>query len=142
MLNSRHIANHGYVEISEVGLSNNTALICTTDLPARGGHSGGDWISPHGVAVDQVPSDLVPGLVRSQGPMKVQLMRLSATEHPQQGMYHCEIRDYLNKLHILYVGLYITGEGKYTSVTISKQVFERSSLFQVYFSFSMRMYLS
>ena len=109
------ILNHGLVMISDIGSTENTALICNTNHPVihniNTRHSGGDWYGPNATRVGGVGSDDVPGFVRSRGPMVVRLLRNTATDPPSEGIYHCVVEDNTMTDHTLYVGLYNTGNG-------------------------------
>ena len=84
-LNGIVIPNNGYVEISDIGSDDDTALLCHTNrLPPPGKtHSGGDWYDPDGTRVQDI---YVPGFTRNRGPMVVRLKRTSGT--PPEGIYH------------------------------------------------------
>ena len=48
-LNDDIIPNHGYVVISDIGSTDDTALICHTNRPStlnNNADSGGDWFAP------------------------------------------------------------------------------------------------
>ena len=100
--------NHGLVMISDIGSTENTALICNTNRPAINNtrHSGGNWYGPSGTKVGCIGSDVVPGFVRTRGPMVVRLLRNTATDPPSEGIYHCVVEDDTMTEHTLYVGLY------------------------------------
>ena len=110
------IPNHGYVVISDIGSTENTALICNTNRPVINNndkrHSGGDWYRPRGTRVGGIGSDDVPGFVTTRGPMVVRLLRNTATDPPSEGIYHCVVEDDTMTEHTLYVGLYNSGSGK------------------------------
>ena len=112
-LNGEIVRNHSYVYISDIGSSDNTALLCITGRPPPAGspNSGGDWFVPdHGTRVgDMVP---VPGFTRNRGPMVVRLRRNTATDPADEGIYHCEVMDNTETDQRVYVGLY-NGEGTY-----------------------------
>ena len=115
-LNGEVIPNHGYVEISDIGISNDdTALLCHTNRPPPPGsvNSGGSWRAPDGTTVGSVGSADVAGFERNRGPM---LVRLRRTSDPKQdeGMYWCSVKDATNTTQIVHVGLYNTGRGSYT----------------------------
>ena len=83
-LNGEVIPNHGYVEISDIGSSDTTALLCHTNRPASGGtNSGGDWFTPDGIRVGDPGSTDVPGFERNRGPMVVRLRR--SVSSPDEG---------------------------------------------------------
>ena len=111
-LNGEVIPNHGYVEISDIGSSDTTALVCHTNRPASGGaNSGGDWFAPDGTRVGTVGSSDVPGVERSRGPMVVRLRRISGTA-PDEGIHRCTIQEQGATSTVkVYVGLYNTGGG-------------------------------
>ena len=124
-LNGEVIPNHGYVEISDIGSNDTTALLCHTNRPASGGNSGGHWFAPDGTPVGVVASTIVPGFGRSRGQMIVRLRRSSNTA-PDEGIYKCSVDDAAETLQTVYVGLYNTGGGIY-----SKFILSHISLFTV-----------
>ena len=104
------IPNHGYVEISDIGSTDDSALLCHTNVPPPpGSYSGGDWLAPDGTRVFGTD---VPGVTRNRGAMVVRLKRTSST--PPEGIYRCTIKDATLTVQMVYVGLYNTGEGKKT----------------------------
>ena len=107
-LNGIVIPKNGYVEISDIGSDDNTALLCHTNQPPRPGgvNSGGDWFGPDGTRVQDIN---VPGFTRNRGAMVVRLKRTSGT--PPEGIYQCIIRYAASTLRRVNVGLYNTGEG-------------------------------
>ena len=109
-LNGDVIPNHGYVVISDIGSTDDTALICHTNQPIMMGqrNSGGDWFAPNGTRVD---NDIVPGFRRNRGPMVVRLWRYTGTDPPSEGIYHCVIEDHRATPQTVYVGLYYSGRG-------------------------------
>ena len=112
-LNDDIIPNHGYVVISDIGSTDDTALICHTNRPAtlnNNAHSGGDWFAPSGMTVDFGGND-VPGFKRNRGPMMVRLLRNTATGTPSEGIYHCLVEDDMLTAHTVHVGLFNSGGG-------------------------------
>ena len=109
-LNDTVIPNHGYVVISDIGSTDDTALICHTNClpPDNAAISGGDWFAPDSTTVNG--SD-VPGFMRNRGPMMVRLLRNTATDPPSEGIYHCLLEDDAGVIEPVYVGLYNSGEG-------------------------------
>ena len=107
-LNGTVIPDHGYVAISDIGSSYNTALLCITNRRPPYGrfHSGGDWFPPNGTRVDGTS---VPGVTRTRGSMVVRLKRTTGTA--QEGIYWCSVLDAASTLQTVYVGLYNTGGG-------------------------------
>ena len=122
-LNGEVIPNHGYVEISNIGSSDTTALLCHTNRPSPPGstNSRGEWFAPDGTEVGGLDSTDVPGFERNRSPMLVRLRRNSGT--PDEGIYQCEMNDATETPQIVYVGLYNTGEG------ILQSLFTISTLF-------------
>ena len=103
------IPNHGYVLISDIGSTENTALICHTNRPApfRGRpHSGGEWIAPDQTVVFSTD---VPGFGKNRDPGILRLFRVTGT--PAEGIYRCVIEDDKFTLQTVFVGLYNSGEG-------------------------------
>ena len=112
-LNGAVILNGGYVFISDIGFTDDTALLCHTNRPPSYGgpyNSGGEWYGPHGTRVDAtaVPG---PGFRRDRGPKVVRLKRRTGTGSPQEGIYRCSIQDAALVRHTVYVGLYNRGGG-------------------------------
>ena len=102
-LNGEVIPNNGFVEISDIGSSGTTALLCHTD----GSSFGGDWFAPNGYRVGNVGSTDVPGFWRNRGAMVVRLRRTSGFA-PDQGIYKCRINDATETIQSVFVGLYST----------------------------------
>ena len=115
-LNDDIIPNHGYVMISDIGSTDNTALICHTNRPAtlnNNADSGGDWVGPDET---RVTGTSVPGFRRNRGPMMVRLLRNTATDSPSEGIYHCLVEDDTLTEQTVYVGLYNSGGGAHTNI--------------------------
>ena len=110
-LNGEVIPNHGYVEISDIGSSDITALLCHTNRPPPPGGviSGGHWFAPDEDRVGVQGSTNVPGFERDRVPMLVRLRRSSGT--PDEGIYRCDVNDAAETPQTVYVGLYNTGGG-------------------------------
>ena len=109
-LNGKLIVNHGYVLISDIGSTDDTALICNTDRPTldHRRNSGGEWYAPDETRVRR---EDVPGFTRNRGPMRARLRRYMDTDPPAEGLYHCTIEDSTFILQNIFVGLYNTGQG-------------------------------
>ena len=99
------------MDISDIGSTDETALLCITNRP-RSPNSGGDWFAPDGTIVGSLVSGDVPGFERSRGPMVVRLMRTTATDPATEGIYYCEIKDNTETDQTVYVGIY-NGGGMY-----------------------------
>ena len=102
------IPNHGYVNISDIGSSDDSALLCYTNRPPppNSTTSGGDWWAPDGTRVFDTA---VPGVSLSRAPMVVRLKRASGT--PPEGIYRCSLKDNTSTVIPLHVGLYNSGQG-------------------------------
>ena len=102
-LKSDYIPNHGYVMISDIGSTDDTALICntnrfgnrTTTPGSTYFHSGGDWFAPDETTVGNRDTDDVPGFVRNRRPMMVILLRTASDppSGPSEGIYYCVVED-------------------------------------------------
>ena len=107
-LNGTIIANHDYVEISDI---DDTALICHTSHPAAVGNinSGRDWFAPDGT---RVTGNVVPGFRVTRGPMIVRLLRNTDTDPPSEGIYICVVKND-TVYQTAYVELYYNRIGTY-----------------------------
>ena len=114
-LNGDIIPNHGYVMISDIGSTDNTALICRTNhlpLCEDSVNSGGNWFDPNGTRVN---SNDVPGFRRNRVIGIVRLIR--NTGSPPEGIYSCIVQDATFKEQTRLVGLYdINGGNCYTHI--------------------------
>ena len=99
------------MEISDIGSTDGTALLCNTNRLPQGYNSGGDWFAPNGTRVNE---DDVKGFTRDRGPKVVRLIR-KTTGPPPDGMYQCFIDDAAGTPQTVYVGLYNSGGGMYSS---------------------------
>ena len=112
--NGELIPNRGYVFISDIGSSDDTALLCHTNRPSRGSpnDSDGDWYKPNRTRVAAVAVAGL-GFRRNRGPKVVRLKRRTGTGAgtPSEGIYRCEIKDAALKSNTLHVGLYNSGGG-------------------------------
>ena len=97
--------------ISDIGSTDNTALLCHTNRPPPHGGpktSSGEWYGPDGT---RVTDTAVPGFQRDRGPMVVRLRNSTSTGTPSEGMYKCSIKDTESIPKTVYVGLYNSGGG-------------------------------
>ena len=104
-LNGTVIPNHGYMEIDDIGSTDDTALLCHTNDPPHPvtGHSGGTWYGTRVSGTD------IPGFIRVRAPMVVRLQRTSG--EPPEGIYWCSISDATSYYQNLYVGVYNNRRG-------------------------------
>ena len=110
-LNDNIIPNNGYVVISDIGSTDDTALLCHTNRSPGSRHSGGQWFAPNGQGVGGTGTTDVPGFGRNRDPMVVRLLRNTDTCTPAQGIYWCSIMDADGNNQVVHVGLYNDGEG-------------------------------
>ena len=96
-LNGAVIPNNGLLYISDIGSSDDTALLCITNRP--GSPTTGNWFAPDKTRVD---GNAVPGLIRDRGPMVVRLKRNTGTGTADEGIYRSSINDAESTLHSLY----------------------------------------
>ena len=109
-LNRTVIPNNGHLNISDIGSSDDTALLCITDRP--GTPTSGNWFAPDRTRVDGTD---VPGFGKNRGPMVVRLLRRES-ETPTEGIYQCIIEDGSTLgLKTVNVGLYNSGGGNNTN---------------------------
>ena len=104
ILNGAVIPDHGYVAISHIGSSDNTALLCITNslsIP-----TSGNWYVPDRTRLSGTD---VPGVTRTRGPMVVRLRRTTGTA--PEGIYWCSVEDSTSITQTVYVGLYNPGRG-------------------------------
>ena len=121
-LNGTVIHNNGLLNISDIGSTDNTALLCITNRsPPSGSTTGGNWFAPDGTRVEDIGSDDVPGFVRNRGPMVERLKRNTDTDPPDEGIYQCSVDDAESTSHSLYVGLYTMQWKGYTHATLYMQ---------------------
>ena len=119
------------MNISGIGSTDATALLCHTNFPPPSGssNSGGNWWASDGTRVFVTD---VPGVTLSRGSMVARLKR-RASGTPPEGIYRCTIQDATSTFQMVYVGLYNTGEGIITiSRSFNKILFQAVSLYLLY----------
>ena len=118
-LNDVVIPNHGYVLISDIGLTNKTALLCNTNLAPSDDqmYYEGSWFTPDKTKVHEEGAQ---GFLSNRDASVVRLKKKNSTDDLQQGLYFCEINDTsTDTTFSVYVGLYQGAEGLYIIVLIS-----------------------
>ena len=103
-LNGAVIPNHSYADISDIGFSDNTALLCITNRP--GTPYSGNWFGSDGTRVDGTD---VPGVTRNSGYKVVRLKRTIGTA--LEGIYWCSVENAASRTQTVFVGLYYSGGG-------------------------------
>ena len=101
------IPNHGYVNITTIGHSEMTAIICNSNKDDGIYDSNEGWFAP-----DLTQNDNIQGFVTRQRASAIRLYRNASENVLQEGMYRCTARDDTHALKSLYVGLYSGGRGK------------------------------
>ena len=106
-LNGTVIPHNDLLYISDIGPTDDTALLCITNRPpyAGGTTSGGDWFVPDGTRVGSSHFNYVQGFERNRGPMVVRLLRRES-ETPTEGIYRCILQDSTSNNKVVNVGLY------------------------------------
>ena len=99
--------------ISDIGSTDDTALLCHTNCPPPPGslHSGGNWFTPDGTRVGNIGTTNVPGFERNRDPMVVRLRKNTGSGTPAQGIYRCSIMNADEIEKNVSAGLYNDGEG-------------------------------
>ena len=120
-LNGNVLPSHSYLEMSDIGSTAETALLCNTSYPYPGSardNEIGNWFGPNDTRVrwircpeEDCDGALYPGFGRSRAPGIVRLIRDIDSGDPLEGMYRCEIQDTTRTLQTVYVGLYNSGHG-------------------------------
>ena len=116
------LANHSYVDLSDVGTSENSSVQCHTDLSTccnnvQGSHRG-DWYFPNGDRL-QFSGDIYEARVAQ----RVDLRRVSSAMSSPVGIYCCDIPTEavnddsdISVRATVYVGLYTDSGGKLKSL--------------------------
>ena len=113
------LANHSYVDISQVG-TGDAAVQCHTDLDtccsgAQGPHRG-DWYFPNGTRLPFPSLFILQDIFESRQAQRVDLRRTNNAMEPT-GIYHCDIETEAvhdnDMRETVYVGLYTSDGGKY-----------------------------
>ena len=91
------------MNISDIGSTADTALLCYTNRPPPPGKadSGGDWFAPDGMVLDK-DSEI------ERGPMVVKLRSV----HNIEGVYKCVVQDRSMINKTVYIGVYLTSSIK------------------------------
>ena len=108
-LKGTFLPDHGYVMISDIGSTAETALLCNTNHYSDDLPSGGNWYTPDGTRVGYNYSADVPGFTGDRGSQVVRLKRSTHTDRPAEGMYHCTVMNATSATQTLYIGLYSQG---------------------------------
>ena len=99
------VANKSHVRVSDIGSTEDTALMCFTEYYIAGNlTSGGNWVAPDGSRVNDRGGT---GFRRNRGRGVVRLIRIEDKE-PSLGIYMCRIFDQNKEHKMLFVFLLVT----------------------------------
>ena len=104
-----NLPTNGLVNISQLGNSTETGLVCSTDQSVDGTPAGG-WFNPDGTMLTTSSSE---GFFVSDGSDGVYLSRGSGI--PVEGIYTCSATDSSGNSQTVFVGLYNEQGGELTS---------------------------
>ena len=110
-LNDVVIPNHGYVLINDIGITDETALLCNINLAPSDDqmYYEGSWFSPDKT---KVLEESTQGFLSNRDASVVRLKKKNSTDDLKQGLYSCEINDTsIDTTFSVYVGLYHGAEG-------------------------------
>ena len=107
-----NLPTNGYVAISALGSTEDTALVCRTDQPdcCEGDNITGGWFNPNGTMIEFDASSS-QGFYSSGGSDGIRLLR--GTGIPVEGIYTCRTADGSSTIQTVFVGLYNEGGGQY-----------------------------
>ena len=97
-----NLPTNGYVAISELGTTEETALVCRTNRPSI----DGGWLSPSGTMINPQSSQGFYSSVGSDG-----ILLLKGSGIPVEGIYTCRAVDKSLTAQTVFVGLYDIGGG-------------------------------
>ena len=112
-LNGSVIPNHGYILISDIGFTDETALLCNANLSPSDdqSYSEGTWFTPNQTKIPE-KDEGNQGFLSNRTDTSVRLKRYNSMDAPQDGIYSCEINNTsTNATLSVYVGLYHGSEG-------------------------------
>ena len=100
-----NLPTNGYVAISQLGTTEDTALVCRTDQAncCDGDNIEGGWFNPNGTMVEFNPNSS-QGFYSSGGFDGILLLRGSGI--PEEGIYTCRTTDNSSTTQTVFVGLY------------------------------------
>ena len=102
-----NLPTNGFVNISQLGNSSDTGLVCSTD---QSGNGEAGWFNPDGSMLESSSSE---GFYVSDGSDGVYLLRGSGI--PVEGVYTCRATDSSGNTRTVFVGLYNEEGGEVTS---------------------------
>ena len=108
-LNEANITNNSYVDVRDIGDTDENALLCHTDKLAccTGGHKAGEWYYPNRTAVqfstDTMSASLDNYFYRDRGQSVVRLKRVGNPH--QRGLFWCEVITRYNGTQTIFVNI-------------------------------------
>ena len=102
-----NLPTNGFVNISQLGNSTDTGLVCSTD---QSGNGAAGWFNPDGSMLESSSSE---GFYVSDGSDGVYLLRGSGI--PVEGVYTCRATDSSGNTRTVFVGLYNEERGEIAS---------------------------
>ena len=96
--------NNSIVTLTDIG-EGNDGLLCITN--GVNGSVRGDWYFPDGTRVFSTQND--SDIYGNRDQMMVRMNRRGGGE---EGIYHCEIPDAVNRNQSIYIGVYNTSSGE------------------------------
>ena len=123
--NSQPLPDHSLLLLTNIGEETATSLRCLTSradccLPGSAGSESSEWIFPSGSLVDNATSTtLGVDLYRDRVAGGIDLFRRNNATSPE-GLYRCEIpaNAAAQEPDVVYVGLYLEGNGERTTLYI------------------------
>ena len=104
-----NLPTHGYVAISQLGTTEDTALVCRTDQTSDGDNTEGGWFNPNGTMVE-FNANSSQGFYSSVGSDGIRLLRGSGI--PVEGIYSCRATDISSSTQTVFLGLYNEDGGR------------------------------
>ena len=113
-----NLPTHSYVAISELGTTEDTALVCRTDQAncCNGDIIEGGWFNPDGTMVE-FNANSSQGFYSSVDSKGVHLLRGSGI--PVEGIYTCRATDSSSTTNSVFIGLYNEDGGKSECISYS-----------------------
>lgn len=116
--NSQSVPSNALLLLTDIGEESSSLLRCLTnrsdccDAISTGSTGIGNWVSPLGANLSSLadtPTDV--DLYQDRRPRGVDLLRRNSATSPE-GIYRCDIPSSSNQTDMVYVGLYLEGNGE------------------------------
>ena len=100
-LHGSAVANNSYVNVADIGNTDDSALLCCTNKSGCcGSDREGQWYFPDGM---MVPFNNPQGFRRDRGDGVVRLKQNHYGMSTDRGLFYCEVPDANNKIQTVYV---------------------------------------